>query len=173
MVYIWVDGTIRLALIFGGADYEATFEYYEGMFDDMSVRDMAMLDDFFPDLDEWLYYESMGYIDPRVSKLLKNVDMISEDDMEDILKIQEAWKENRETFETKFKKINQQLVDAFQYLNDRYLELDDFIDFLETIAIENDGSKATVSSPYGTLTYTRIRERRHNHISRHIYRRLD
>ena len=84
-----------MALIFGGADYEATFEYYEGMFDDMSVRDMAMLDDFFPDLDEWLYYESMGYIDPRVSKLLKNVDMISEDDMEDMLKIQEAWKENR------------------------------------------------------------------------------
>ena len=111
----------------------------------------------------------MGYIDPRVTKLLKNVDMISEDDMEDILKIQEAWKENRETFEERFEKINRRLVDAFQYLNDRYLELDDFIDFLETITIENDGSKAKVSSPYGTLTYTRIRTRRQNHISRHIY----
>ena len=164
-----VVGTIRSALIFGGADYEATFEYDEGMFDKMTVRDMATLDNFFPDLDDWLYYESMGYIDTRVRKLLKNVDMISEYDMEDILKIQEAWRENRETFEARFEKINQRLVDAFHYLNERYFELDDFIDFLDTITIENDGVKASVSSPYGTLTYTRIRTRRQNYISRHIY----
>jgi hypothetical protein len=95
--------------------------------------------------------------------------MISEDDMEDMMKIRDAWQENRETFERKFANINKDLVKAFKDLNERYIGWEDFPDFLEKITIVNDGDTASVSSPYGTIKYTRFHGRRQHNISRQIY----
>lgn len=159
-------GTIRSALIFGGADYETTFDYYEGMFDDMSVRDMGKLNDFFPDLDEWLYNESIGYITKLVREKMETIGYLSELDWEEI---NTAWQDNRQTFERKFANINKDLVKAFKALNERYIGWEDFPDFLEKITIVNDGDTASVSSPYGTIKYTRFHGRRQHNISRQIY----
>jgi hypothetical protein len=141
--------------MYGGWEYEAIYEFTYSDFDTLTLSEACKIENFFSDLNWWLEYEDMAYVDYKLQDFKK---VHIQPTSADLRTIADDWEENSKRFTEAFEEVNKSLVADFKELWDNRIRSETMSDFLKQINIDRSNNGIVVSSPYGKQVYTGLQE---------------
>jgi hypothetical protein len=133
----------------------AHYEMSDYDFDNMTISEFCAITDFFPSSDDWLWELERIQVTRAVNQLDRNRWVYSSD----LKRIIDNYNEDYQKFKEELPKINQSLVDAFADIKARLFDDTNFCQFLDLLTFKKVEEYNQVLSPYGTVTFARIRRR--------------
>ena len=133
----------------------ASYEMSDYDFDNMTISEFCAITDFFPSSDDWLWELERIQVTRAVKQLDRNRWVYSSD----LKRIIDNYNEDYQKFKEELPKINQSLVDAFADIKARLFDDTNFCQFLDLLTFKKVEEYNQVLSPYGTVTFARIRRR--------------
>ena len=133
----------------------AYYEMSDYDFHNMTISEFCAITDFFPSSDDWLWELERIQVTRAVNQLDRNRWVYSSD----LKRIIDNYNEDYQKFKEELPKINQSLVDAFADIKARLFDDTNFCQFLDLLTFKKVEEYNQVLSPYGTVTFARIRRR--------------